>query len=516
MVYNLIIDAIFFAAAVGMPLVFYIVLRWSTLEGKPKLPIAYLSPADEFLQTIILIGAFLILLAFHFYFRGLNDPLQLFLLLAAGASVILTLRYSLRYYRERTGLLTLDPSQPPSTAVSEPFGIPEDRWFEGCWMVGASGTGKTNLLRYLILNRLQQDATIIILDSKGDLFKSFHRLQSIKDRLIVLKTTPDYPLAVNPFDAKQPSEFLDYLFGVFNTDLTAQQSIPFGQIINLLEHVPNATMETFWDIIVDGAKNYQQYVAKLHPRDQRFFSVEFNSSQYEQRRKEIQARLRVLFGNKWLGPILESRETKINMRELLDSGKVICIDNSYEDLSELGSEFLGRLFLALIWYAGRERRTQKPVYVFLDEAHYVIANDRHIDDMVTQLRSRRISLTFAHQFLRQIDDDKVRTALNTCAIKFFNTTGEAATAFFPNTSSETLSTIPQGSFATFVKFKTQRAEIVAVPPCPVDRYAQTFTDYALIPDIDYDLMMGIMRSRYNAPRNEPSKPKRTTGHDEIG
>ncbi len=392
-------------------------------------------------------------------------------------------------------------------SVDIPFDIPEDRWFEACWIVAASGAGKTNLLRHLILNRLEQDATIIILDSKGDLFSSFHRLAAIKDRLIILETTPDYPLAINPFATGHPSEFLDYLFGVFNTGLTAHQSIPFTQIINLLEKVPKPTMETFWDIVVDGAKAYQKEITQLPPRDQRFFEKEFNGPRYAERRAEIQARLRIILNNKWLGPILSSKDTRINMADLLDSGKVICINNSYTLLSPFGSEFLGRLFLALIWYAGRQRKGKKPVYVFLDEAHYVIANDRHIDDMITQLRSKRISLTFAHQFLKQIDDEKVRASLNTCAIKLFNTTGDPmASAYFPNTPSDVLATIDQGHFAAFVKFKTKTAELLPVPHHKLNDDTQTFADtlqYPLIGDYEYHTLMLTMRARY-AKRDIPT------------
>ena len=395
----------------------------------------------------------------------------------------------------------------PRGAYQRPFDIPEDRWFEACWIVAASGAGKTNLLRHLILNRLEQDATIIILDSKGDLFNSFHRLAAIKDRLIILETTPEHPLAINPFDTGHPSEFLDYLFGVFNTGLTAHQSIPFTQIINLLEKVPNPTMETFWDIVVDGAKAYQKEISQLPPRDQRFFEKEFNGPRYAERRAEIQARLRIILNNKWLGPILSSKDTRVDMAELLDSGNVICIDNSYTRLGPFGSEFLGRLFLALIWYAGRQRKSKKPVYVFLDEAHYVIANDRHIDDMITQLRSKRISLTFAHQFLKQIGDDTVRASLNTCAIKLFNTTGEpTASAYFPNTPSDVLATIDQGHFAAFVKFKTKTAEMLPVPHHKVNDDTQTFTDlrkYPLIGEHEYHALLLTMRARF-AKRDIPA------------
>ena len=127
--------------------------------------------------------------------------------------------------------------------------------------------------------------------------------------------------------------------------------------------------------------------------------------------------------------------------------------------------------------------------------------------MITQLRSKRISLTFAHQFLRQIDDSKVRGALDTCAIKFFNTTAEPlASSFFPNTSADELATIEQGKFAAFVKFKTTKAEIVPIPPYPVHAERQTFLDthqFPLMSDYEHHALLLTMRARY---AQEPSAP----------
>ena len=403
----------------------------------------------------------------------------------------------------------------------EPFDIAEGTWFEGCWIVAAQGAGKTNLLRYLALQRLEQDATIIIIDSKGDLdfFLSFHRLKAIKDRLVVLKPTREHPLAINPFDTPHPTEFLEYLFTIFNSGLTAQQSLPFTAVFRLLALLPEPTLLKFSDIMVDGIEPYQEYVAQLGDRDQRFFLKEFNGPRWRERRLDIEARLKMLLDrNELLGAMLASRKTRLHMDELLESGRVICIDNSVKALGAGGAEFMGRLYLALICYAGLNRTGMKPVYVFLDEAHHFIRNDPNISDMITSLRSKRIGLVFAHQFVSQIEDPKTRGGLNTCALKFFNTTGEnvSATMFFPGAGQTAYDNLGKGEFATFVKFKSGGnfniipiKEVKVVNTSPADPNYQTLTDqahYPLMSNDEYQRMMLDMRKYFADP---PSAPQPT-------
>jgi uncharacterized protein DUF87 len=411
-----------------------------------------------------------------------------------------------------------------STDTKEPFEISEKSWFEGCWVVGASGAGKSNLLRHLILHRLEQDATVIIIDSKGnlDLLRSFHRLAVLKDRLVILRNTAEHPLAINPFDTPHPDEFLDYLFSIFNAGLTANQTIPFSSVIRLLRKTEEPTLNKFWEILAFGAAGYQDEIQQLSETDQYFFNHDTKDAQFKQRAAEVRSRLKLLIDHPILGPVLSSVKTRVKMGELLESGKVICIDNNTAMLGVSGAEFMGRLFIALIWYAAQNRTGNRPVYVFLDEAHHFIKQDRHIGDMITSLRSQRISLVFAHQFVSQIKDEDARGGLNTCGIKFFNTTGENLSAglFFPGADQQTYNSLPRGSFATFVKFKPngnfnvlpviQHKVIDPEDTVPTDPNIHTFADtkaYPLMSDDAYGELIRDMQERYSAKPHTPPLPE---------
>ncbi|MDC0358594.1 hypothetical protein OAO01_07240, partial [Oligoflexia bacterium] len=153
----------------------------------------------------------------------------------------------------------------------------------------------------------------------------------------------------------------------------------------------------------------------------------------------------------------------------MNSGKFVCINNNYEDLGDQGAEFFGRFFIAMIWNAARKRTKlaeseKRPVYVFIDEAHYVIARDPKIATILQQCRAQKIAIVFAHQELQQIKSDDVRSALTNCAIKFANSTGDAhelAARF--DASPEFLKAQKRGSFACYVRDKTETGISLSVP-----------------------------------------------------
>jgi hypothetical protein len=389
-------------------------------------------------------------------------------------------------------------SKLPPENILIPFDIPQERWFEGTWITAPQGSGKTNLLRHLALN-LMQDATVIMLDPKGDLINSFKRLATIKDRLVILEPDLEHPLALNPLDiGGKAVEVLEYLFSVFNTELTPLQGTLFSQILTLMATIPDATLDTLLEILSTGIAPYQQYVAQLKPRDRSFFEKEFNQRLYNERKPELTYRIRMLLRNPYLEAMLTSTKTKLNMTELLDSGSVVCINNNYDLLTHDGAEFLGRLFLAMIWYAGRRRRSERPVYVIVDEAHFVIAKDRNIERMITQLRSKKVALIFAHQQYSQIKDPDVQTSLRDCAIKFTNSTGEAmALAPFFDVSPDFLKAQGLGSFACSVKFKPPTVSL-SIPYYPTRKNDDTFSSLPLISPHEYQALLRTMRARYAA------------------
>jgi len=405
----------------------------------------------------------------------------------------------------------------------EPFpipaslGIPRHSWFEGSWVVAPSGRGKTTLLKYLVTKVPEPDACIILMDAKGELLQSFNQLAQWKDRYVYLQPSAEYPLAINPLEIGHSVEFLEYIFSaLLESKMTPNQSTLFRMVLTLCKVIPNANLETFRLILSRGPKEFEQYVRKLKPRDQDFFDLEWKERIYAERRPEVLARLRTLMTHDALDAILQAPHTKIDLGQLMDEGKIICINNNYEDLGEQGCEFFGRLFISLVWAAARKRsqRTgyKRPVYFFIDEAHYVIARDTKISTILNQCRAQNISMLFAHQQVQQIKDDDVKAALNDCAIKFANSSGEAhELAPRLETTPDFLKAQKRGQFALHVRDTTPTAVSVSVTPVDLNQYPKLSRD-----EIEAILRNTISRycyqyteQTYSETKEEPPAPDGT-------
>ena len=70
------------------------------------------------------------------------------------------------------------------TAV--PLQLPAEQRFSGHWIIASPGRGKTTLLHSMFLDDLKRDASIIVMNSKGDLINPIKELQAVKDRLILI------------------------------------------------------------------------------------------------------------------------------------------------------------------------------------------------------------------------------------------------------------------------------------------------------------------------------------------
>jgi hypothetical protein len=377
------------------------------------------------------------------------------------------------FYRYAADLFT-------NVTITQPFIIPKERWFEGTWIVAAQGRGKTNLLRHLILHHLKEPCCIIIMDAKasGDLVRSFDSLAMLKDRLVILSPDVEHPLAINPLDIGAKSyEFLEYIFSaLLETKLTPNQSTLFRMVLRLCVLIPGATLDTFREVLQKGWKPYEPYMRQLPKREQDFFDHQFNTKGYTERRPEVVARLYTLMSNPVLDAIFQAKETKLDMFELINKPNVICIENNEEQLGEQGAEFFGRLMVSLVWSATRKRGGMKdedklPVYFVIDEAHYTIARDPKVAAIIEQCRAQKVGMIFSHQRIDHIKDQDVLGALNNCAIKLVNTTGEAhELAPRLQTTADFIKSQKRGQFACYVVDATDTAISLSVPKVDMGQY----------------------------------------------
>lgn len=359
-----------------------------------------------------------------------------------------------------------------------PFALPEEQRFSGHWIIAPSGRGKTTLLHSMFLDDLKRHASIIVMDSKGDLIDPIKKLAAIKDRLVLIEPDPDYPLALNPLDIPKANvnhavSLLEYVFSsLLEAKMTALQMTLFRSVLPaLVEVIPNATLDTFRDIITNGIANYREHIAKLPASQQAFFfdaANGFMSKTYQDTRNQLVWRLQFLMTNPVIRTMFSSLKTKLDIGKEMDAGKIIVINNSKALLGDEGAEFFGRFFIALILAAAQQRAGRRsddklPCFVYVDECHNIIKRDEKIPTILDECRSQRVALILAHQRTAQLTPP-VLDAVANCAIRYANSDDEAKyLADKLRATPEFLRSLPRGTFAAFVRDLTPSALALIVP-----------------------------------------------------
>jgi hypothetical protein len=369
-----------------------------------------------------------------------------------------------------------------------PFSLPDEQRFAGHWVIAPPGRGKTTLLHAMIMDDLTKDASLILIDSKGDLIDPIKRLGDIADRVLLIEPDPAFPLALNPLDIPRANvnhavSLLEYIFSsLLDAKMTSLQMTLFRSVLPaLVTVVPNPTLETFRDIITNGLGAYRAHLDQLPPTERQFFFDKhngFESKTYQDTRNQLAWRLQFLMSNPVMRSMFNAPKTKLDIAKAMDEGRVILINNSKSVLGDEGAEFFGRFFIALILAAaeqrsGRTASNKLPCYVYVDECQTVIRRDTKIATILDECRSQKIGLILAHQRTEQIKDPDVLSALSNCAIRFANSDDEAKYLHDKlRTSPEFLRSLGRGRFAAFVRDLTPSAVAIDVTPVQFSAYAQ--------------------------------------------
>lgn len=413
-----------------------------------------------------------------------------------------------------------------------PFAIPFPAQFEHTHIIGGTGHGKTQLMQFLIhhdLVRAREDnRSVIVMDSQGDLIRTISRLGyfgfgepgSLSDRFVLIDPTDvEHPVALNMFDFNRSRlsgyapldqekilnatvELYEYFFGaLLGAELTQRQGLIFRYLARLLIEIPGATIHTLRELMEDGEK-FLPYMEKLEGTTRAFFATRFFDSSFRETKKQILSRLWGVLGNTALERMFSHKESKIDLFDMMNSGKIVFINTAKDLLGQDGAAIFGRFFVALITQAAVQRSAipayeRNPCFLYLDEAQEYF--DRNIGNLLTQARKYKVGLVFAHQSLDQLGTELRASVLANTTIKFVGgVSAKDAAALAPElrTDAEFLRAQERGetatSFACHVRNFTGSAISVSIPLGFVERLPRVSSD-------DEATLLELNRAEYSAP-----------------
>ena len=120
----------------------------------------------------------------------------------------------------------------------------------------------------------------------------------------------------------------------------------------------------------------------------------------------LQNKLGALFTDPRLRTILGADRSSFDLRDVMDTGKVLLVNLSRGQIGEGPAQVLGAFLAAHVGLVGlaradRAEESRRPFYVFLDE--FQMFATRSLASMLSELRKYRVSLTLANQYFSQLD-----------------------------------------------------------------------------------------------------------------
>ena len=405
-----------------------------------------------------------------------------------------------------------------------PINIPISSRLEHTHILAGTGYGKTQLIQKLILDDLKENRGFCAIDSQGDLIRNISMLtefdcqlkDNISDKLIIIDPTDtDYPACLNMFAMSQGLEdqssslqkelilnatvdLYSYMFGaLFGAELTSRQGTVFAYIARLMIEIPDANIQTLRELMEDG-KKYIPYMEKLEGSARAFFKTQFFSTSFGQSKRQVLSRLWAVLANPALERMFSNTENKVNVSDIVNTGKILLINTSKDLLQKDGSAILGRFFIALLSQAIIKRseipeKDRTPYMVYIDEAHEYF--DHRLEDILNQARKYKVGFTLAHQNLGQLHELKATVASST-SVKLtggISSTDAQLMAKEMRTSTDEILSVRKNdksaTFATYLKNITPRM-------LPFNVQFGLLEKKSVMPIESFQLLVEINRKKY--------------------
>ncbi|HUT96450.1 MAG TPA: CxxC-x17-CxxC domain-containing protein [Candidatus Paceibacterota bacterium] len=314
------------------------------------------------------------------------------------------------------------------------FGIKTKDRRQHVYVVGKTGTGKSELLKNMAIQDIQNGHGVAIVDPHGDFAETmldFVPSNRVNDIIYFNPADLEYPITFNIMENVEPEYrhlVVSGLMGVFKKiwpDVWSarMEYILRNAILSLLEY-PGSTLLGVNRLLAD--KDYRQKVLEkvTDPSVKAFWTNEF--AKYPDRFREeavapIQNKVGQFISTPLIRNIIGQVKSSIDMREIMDQGKILIVNLSKGRVGEDASQLLGALVITKLQLAAMSRvdvleHERKDFYLYVDEFQ-TFATDAFAS-ILSEARKYHLCLTLAHQYVAQLDsmgdkgkNTKVRDAI---------------------------------------------------------------------------------------------------------
>jgi hypothetical protein len=300
----------------------------------------------------------------------------------------------------------------------KPFGLHVSDRRQHVYCVGKSGTGKSTLLRNLILQDIELGRGVGLIDPHGDLAESI--LDSIPpwrtDDVVYFNPADlDYPIGLNLLQNVPPERRHRMASGVVGA-MKAIWSDSWGPRMEYILYAAVAALLDCQNVSILGIprmlidRRYRYWVVKQvkDPVVKSFWTREFENYRADFMQEAV-APIQNKIGQLLMSPpvrnVLGQVGRKVDPRFMMDNRRIFIANLSKGILGEDKANLLGSLLVTSFELAALERvrmleEERKDFFLYIDEFHNFATDS--FATILAEARKYRLNLTLSHQYLDQL------------------------------------------------------------------------------------------------------------------
>lgn len=295
------------------------------------------------------------------------------------------------------------------------------------YTIGQTGTGKTNLLKNMIVQDIKNGDGVCMIDPHGaDLEDILKRIP--KERFDdVIYFEPGYTkraMALNMLEyeldkPEQKTFVVNELFSIFQK-LYSSNPEAMGPMFE--QYFRNSTMLVLEDpesgstlldiskVLSDRSFREHKLSKSKNPVVNQFWneiaSKAGGDSQLENIVPYITSKFDVFSANDIMRPIIAQQRSSFNFKKVMDERKILLVNLAKGKLGDINSHLLGLILVGKILMAALSRegasKDLTPFYLYIDEFQNVTTDS--INTILAEARKYKLSLNVAHQFTAQLNE----------------------------------------------------------------------------------------------------------------
>lgn len=306
------------------------------------------------------------------------------------------------------------------------FGIKIDDRRRHMYLIGKTGMGKSTILENMIIDDIRSGKGVMVVDPHGDLAEKiieYIPAGRINDVIYFNPADIDYPIAFNvveQVDAHLRHLVASGLIGVFQK-LWADswgprlEYILRNAILAILDY-PGSTLLAVTRMLSD--KNFRKKVIEKiqDPVVKSFWVNEFAgyaNNFASEAVSPIQNKVGQFLSSSLIRNIVGQVKSSIDLREVMDTGKILIMNLSKGRIGEDNSALLGAMMITKVQLSAMSRvdileKNRADFYLYIDEFQNFTTDS--FANILSEARKYRLNLIMAHQYIEQLGE-KVKPAV---------------------------------------------------------------------------------------------------------